>query len=274
MAHTIGPHDVMVDLGNSRLKLGRFARAVAAAGLPAPHDVCVMPLSESMPLDLLAPWRERSAQCGARWVIASVNTVKRDRLREWTGQNGRPEVVVIEDPRVLPLKVHLPEPQKVGIDRLMNAVAANVIRPENRPAIVIDAGSAVTVDAVSAEGAFLGGAILAGADLQARALSQFTEKLPLLDVAALGREAPVLGTNTPAAMLAGLVWGGVGAVNELIDRLSDGLPAEPLVLLTGGGATLIADRLRRPIRWVPHLTLQGICLAYHARARTGASATG
>jgi type III pantothenate kinase len=147
---------------------------------------------------------------------------------------------------------------KVGIDRLLNAVAANILRPEGRPAILVDTGTATTVDYITAQGAFAGGAILPGFELSARALHDYTALLPLvsIDELATGLHEPV-GTNTRQALRSGLFWGQLGAVRELIGRLHDRSAAPPFLLLTGGGASLLAAHLPEA-RLEPHLALQGL----------------
>ena len=147
----------------------------------------------------------------------------------------------------------------MGIDRLLNAVAANHIRPDKTPAVIIDCGTATTVDYISAAGAFAGGAILPGFELSARALHQYTARLPLIDVATLGHSPPnPLGHNTAAAIQSGLFWGQLGAVRELITRLSDDT-VSPLILLTGGGGSLLQPYISEAI-YEPHLSLQGLSL--------------
>src|SRR5690606_5988205 len=163
-----------------------------------------------------------------------------------------------------------PEPQRVGLDRLVNAVAANHLRSSQRSAIVIDVGSAITVDLIRADGVFVGGAILPGIGMAARALHEFTDLLPLSEMTEL-REAPeALGKNTTAALKSGLFWGAVGAMRELIARLATHAQ-QPEVFLTGGAAPGVARYLagpgEEPPRHVPHLTLAGIALS--ARSFTG-----
>jgi type III pantothenate kinase len=174
----------------------------------------------------------------------------------------------------LPLVVRLERPDMVGIDRLVDAVAVNRLREPDRPAVIVDVGTAITVDLVSADGAFLGGSILPGLAMSARALNEFTDLLPLIDVAELADPPPALGTSTESAMQSGLFWGAVGAIRELIDQLvvvpllrqkqcnEEKYPnARPQVFLTGGAGATVAELLGPDAQYVPHLTLAGIVLA-------------
>ena len=92
--------------------------------------------------------------------------------------------------------VQLERPDMVGIDRLWTPWPPIACATPGRPAVVVDVGSAITVDLVSADGAFLGGAILPGIGMSARALHEFTDLLPLVDVSELTAPPPALGTAT------------------------------------------------------------------------------
>ncbi|MCA9071622.1 MAG: type III pantothenate kinase, partial [Planctomycetaceae bacterium] len=149
-----------------------------------------------------------------------------------------------------------------GIDRLLNAVAANCVRSKNQPALIVDSGTATTVDTVDQTGAFMGGSILPGFELSARALHHYTALLPLIPLDELnGPKKPIpVGTNTRAAMQSGLYWGQVGAVRELLARSCRSFGFEnPLTLLTGGGGALLAAEFPEA-QWFPHLSLQGLAL--------------
>ena len=134
----------------------------------------------------------------------------------------------------------------------------------DRAAIVVDLGSAITVDVVSPDGAFLGGAILPGIAMSARALHEFTDLLPLEPMSELAQPPAALGKTTSACLQAGLYWGAIGGVRELIARLGTEL-AKPQLFVTGGAGAAAAGLLtgpgESPATLVPHLTLAGIALA-------------
>jgi type III pantothenate kinase len=163
----------------------------------------------------------------------------------------------------IPLAVDVREPQRLGIDRMLNAVAANRLRRPDRAAIVVDMGTAMTVNFVSADGVFRGGAILAGPATTLAALHTATSSLPLLGHEALATAPPVVGKSTAEAMAAGAYWGAIGAARQLIERMAAECEAEPDVVLTGGAAEAVAGHIgvgERPARFVPHLVLAGIRL--------------
>jgi type III pantothenate kinase len=173
----------------------------------------------------------------------------------------------------IPVTADVDFPERVGLDRLLNAVAVNAIRPASRPVIVIDSGTATTVDYVSAAGVFCGGAILPGMELGAKSLHQYTALLPLLPVQELGYEGPVApGRNTRDAMRNGLFWGQVGAIRELIrqtcqqkghpvpDFQSESISAGvPWLILTGGGGPVLGPQFPSAVR-MPSLGMHGLVL--------------
>jgi pantothenate kinase type III len=166
---------IAVDIGNSRIKLGLFAARAEANGLPTPSRILATPTMN---------WDEANVQNWLRdvppdtaWWIASVNRPALSRLIAWIEQRSAP------NPKIrrlaasdLPITAAVEFPDKVGIDRLAGAVAANRLRNPARPAIVIGVGSAITVDLVGADGVFRGGAILPGIGMSARALDEFASQ--------------------------------------------------------------------------------------------------
>jgi type III pantothenate kinase len=247
---------IVIDVGNTRIKLGDFAHPLEQ---PLPHPRRTLSLAHEWTEAELAAFAARpAAECA--WRIASVNRPAAARLVDWLGRCGatRVEQITCGD---LPLEVELPRPDLVGIDRLANAVAVNRLRDSRRPALVIDFGTAIKVDLVTAQGAFAGGAIAPGIPMAARALEAFTDLLPLVEVK---DSPPALGKSTLEAISSGLYWGAVGTVRELIRRLSD--DAQPAqIFLTGGGApefaAILAEDDEHVTQFVPHLTLAGIALA-------------
>jgi len=249
---------VAVDVGNSRVKLGLFT-TVDGQPLPLPaHTLDIGP--DAGELDRIGPWLSPCDVTSSDWWIGSVQREVAGRLVGWLRGHGAKRITMIASGD-LPLTVSLPRPDRVGIDRLLAAVAANRLRAAVEPVIVVDLGTAITVDLVSAEGAFLGGAILPGIATSARAMHEFTDLLPLVEMWKLGEPPPPLGTATAEAMKAGLYWGAVGGVRELVARLSAGLDSRPRLFLTGGAAPSVARLLADNAEYVPHLTLSGIALA-------------
>jgi type III pantothenate kinase len=247
---------VAIDIGNSRLKVGLFESA-DATGLPTPARwLDVQPDRAS--LDQLTAWLSPYDIGQVSWWIGSVNRPHCTELLDWlrNRQMGLQIALVASDD--LPLAVSLARPDMVGIDRLLGAVGANRLREPRRAAVVVDLGTAITVDLVSQDGAFCGGAILPGISMAARALYEFTDLLPLLDMESLAEPPAPVGRATTEAMQSGLFWGAVGGARELIQRMSAELDQLPQVFLTGGAAPTVAPLLAADALYVPHLVLGGI----------------
>lgn len=249
---------VAVDVGNSRMKFGLFECA-PAEGLPAPCRTLDLP-ALGADLNAIAAWLAPRQAPAIAWYIGSVHRAASTRLVDWLQSHTAQPPLTLLASMDLPLVVSLARPDMVGIDRLLDGVAANVLREPGRPAVVVDLGTAITVDLLSEAGAFLGGAILPGIGMSARALHEFTDLLPLIDMTSLAAPPPALGIATREALCSGLYWGAVGGVRELIGRLMDGRGQTPQVFLSGGAAASVAGLLSAEGVYVPHLTLSGIAL--------------
>ena len=126
-----------------------------------------------------------------------------------------------------------------------------------KTAIVVDAGSAITVDVVSAEGVFLGGSITAGLQLRLDATHRGTDRLP--SVAMPAKTPQLIGKDTESAMLAGAFWSVVTGIDGMISRLADELgPVN--VFLTGGNTELFLPHIRSKHRYEPDLVLSGLAM--------------
>ena len=155
-------------------------------------------------------------------------------------------------------------PSEVGADRIVNAIAAyekfgKTPAGSGRPMIIVDFGTATTLDAVSAKGEYLGGAICPGVQISADALFQRAARLPRIDVR---KPASVVGQTTVGAMESGLFYGYVGMVEGLVRRMSDELGGHALCVATGGLADLIAPETSLIEHVVPDLTLDGLRLVW------------
>jgi type III pantothenate kinase len=152
-------------------------------------------------------------------------------------------------------------PAEVGADRIVNGIAAfeRFGRSAARPMVVVDFGTATTLDAITAKGEYLGGAICPGVQISADALFQRAARLPRIDV----RKPPrVIGRTTVGAMEAGLFWGYVGMVEGLVRRMSDELGGQALCIATGGLAEVIAPETSLIEHVDADLTLYGLRLVW------------
>ncbi|RYX83714.1 type III pantothenate kinase [bacterium] len=156
------------------------------------------------------------------------------------------------------LKNGYDDPKAVGADRLVNGVAAREIAG-GRAVVVADFGTATTIDAVSGDGTYLGGAIAPGIGISSDALFRAAAKLPRVELLA---PPSALATNTPHSIQAGLVFGYAGLTKELVSRVAQEIEGRegsaPLVIATGGLAELIAPLVPQIDQVEADLTLQGL----------------
>jgi len=251
-----------IDAGNTRIKYGRFTFAegdVLPVCVASGHVMC----GQSIPAAALGSTATGRLQA----ILSGSNPPEMERLAAgWP--DGGPPLAVVTDRKSFPIEIDVDFPERVGLDRLLNAIAAQRLRQANQPVVIVDSGTTVTVDYVNRRGAFAGGAILPGIGMGARALHRYTALLPLLEAPGIAAESPaVIGRNTIAAMTSGLYWGNVGAVRELTSRITEAEPGEPgrLMLVTGGAGAVVSPHLERSQEW-PFLPLQGLILAYLAAA--------
>lgn len=257
---------LVADVGNSRIKLAAVADlGDGARVLPTVHRRQDLSSRDVRP-ETLRQWLVGAAPGAAVMLVASVHEAAATRLEAAIAEVSATQHRPLRRRRVnhadLAIEVRLAEPRAVGIDRIAAAAAARVVKGPGRPAIIVDCGTAATVDVVSAAGEFLGGAILPGPALMTRALAEGTSRLP--EVAALehGTVPPMPGRSTQEAIAAGIGWGMRGAIARLVEEARRGLGAgaEPEIILTGGWRTAVRDALPGA-REMPDLVLAGIALA-------------
>lgn len=278
MTSTLSTGLLAVDVGSSRVKLGWYAPPadcpgevsagqlpMVASGLPLPEQLLELDGGAGdAPFDTaaLANWLDMLPMQGARCLIASVRRATSRQLQDLLTDRRFAEVRELRHDE-LPIANRTEQPERVGIDRLLCAVSANHLRHPDRAAIVVDMGSAITVDLVAADGGFEGGAILPGIALAARALQAGTDVLPQVDLATIADPPDALGQSTRAAIAAGLHWGALGAVREIIARLGPAIAMPRDLFITGGDARRVADDLstaEQPARLHEQMVLSGIRL--------------
>ncbi len=196
-------------------------------------------------------------------VVCSVVPPVTQELRELTRRYFGYPALVVEPGVRTGVAILTDNPKEVGADRIANAVAAHELFPGSN-ALVVDFGTAITVDAVSARGDYLGGAIAPGLETAADALFQATAQLGRVE---LPQAAPAaLGKNTVASVQSGLIYGIAGLVDGLVGRIADELEGPSRVVATGGHATVVARHSRRIEKVDPILTLTGLRLIYERNA--------
>ena len=163
-----------------------------------------------------------------------------------------------------PLQLDVDEPQNVGADRALNAVAAHAKYPGDL--LVIDFGTATTFDVVSATGAYSGGIIAPGINLSLDALVSAAAKLPRIAIEAPAGNS-VIGRTTQDQMLIGIYWGYIAMIEGLSERIKRELDRPVKVIATGGLATLFDKHTNVFDVIEPDLTIQGLSLLYDIAVR-------
>ena len=160
------------------------------------------------------------------------------------------------------LKICYDDPKEVGADRVVNAVAA--LHKYGGPCVVVDLGTAITFDVISAGSEYLGGIIAAGIGISIDALFARTARLPRVDFREPGK---LIGTNTVGSVQSGLYYGALGMIDGIVERLVRELGPDTKVVATGGQAPLIARSSQRLKVVDENLTLDGLEIIWNRIAR-------
>ena len=191
-------------------------------------------------------------------VVPQINFTIEHMCRTYFGM----EPMKIEPGIKTGINIKYENPRELGSDRIANAVAAYELY--GGPCITIDFGTATSFGAISARGEFLGGAICPGLKLAADALTERTAKLPRFE---LVKPENVIGRNTVANMQAGIVYGYIGQIKYLVNRMKREMGVEGIkVIATGGMAVLVAGESSAIDVMDGLLTLKGLRLIYEKNA--------
>ncbi|MGH2752647.1 MAG: type III pantothenate kinase [Actinomycetota bacterium] len=191
-------------------------------------------------------------------AICSVVPPLTQELRQMTERYFGFSAVVVEPGTRTGIAIKIDNPREVGADRIANAVAANHMFPDE-PSIVVDFGTAITVDAVSAKGEYLGGAITPGIETAAGALYQATAQIRRVELIA---PSHAIGKSTIQAVQSGIVYGNASLVDGLVERLSKEVGGTANVIATGGQAHIVVKHCKLVDRIAPDLTLVGLRLIF------------
>ena len=190
-------------------------------------------------------------------LLASVNPQKESVFARSLSDKYKNKVLKIGREIKLKIPILVEIPGKVGIDRLLNAIAA--YERTKTSTIVIDVGTAITIDLVSKKGEFLGGLILPGIKMCARALNKQTALLPNVNIK---KTAEIIGKNTEDAISAGIYNGTVGAILHILKEIRKRHKDMKYSIITGGDTKILKKDVPLMGKHIPYLTLEGIRIAY------------
>ncbi len=246
-----GPNIVAISVGNTRTQAGLFVDGALVETARLGNDQLAALVEQ------IVEWWQRIADTPAAAVLASVNDAIADQIDSLLKDQLSTDVYRIGTDLPAPIGRELDPETITGVDRLLNAAAA--YDTVQQACVVVDVGTAVTVDFVDGEGTFHGGAIAPGARMQLRALHEYTSNLPDLEFVAPKKEA--FGKSTAEAMYQGVFHGIRGLVWRLVEQYAERYGAFPLVIATGGDAEVLFRNDELVDRIVPDLTLLGIAVA-------------
>ncbi len=247
-----------IDIGNTNVTFGAFEGEHIKATWRVSTAIHRMPDEyANLMLSLMERQGVKAAQIDDV-VICSVVPPLLLIFEEVCKKYLRKTPLVVEAGVKTGVRIDMDNPREVGPDRIVNAVAAHHLY--GGPVIVIDMGTATTMDVVAKGGKYIGGAIAPGIAIATEALFTRTAVLPRIELS-LPKKA--IGRNTVAAMQSGIVFGYIGLIEGLINRIQAELDEKAKVVATGGFATLMARATDLIDEVNPDLTLIGLRLIYN-----------
>ncbi len=250
---------IAIDIGNTTITVAFFlndtAKSIESVSGNAPAKLKKLLASawEQVPLVKGAKVQKKNAVI----VVSSVKPAWTELVADICKKEFDEKIKIIGKDVPLPIETAVDDNMEVGTDRLVSAAAAFAVVED--AVAVADFGTAVTIDLVDEGGVFLGGCILPGFELSAKALAGSTAQLPEVEVTS---PSDPIGANTRQAINCGLYYSAVGALETAVRRYAEQLGKWPQVIVTGGAADVIKDDCEFVDSWVPNLAVKGVVLAY------------
>jgi type III pantothenate kinase len=250
---------LVFDVGNTETTVGLFDRETLRAHWRVTTDVNRTPDEIALLIRALLAADNIERSSVHRAAIGSVVPALTQSLADACKLAVGADAMIIDARSPLPIRLDVEEPLTVGADRIINTLAAS--RLYRRDTIVVDLGTATTYDCITADGVFLGGVIAPGVRTSAETLFRRTSKLPATEIVPPAR---VIGRRTEECIRSGVVLGSAEAIDGLVRRIKAEWPGGivPLVVATGGLATTFQAFCKEFDRVEPHLTLDGLRIAY------------
>ncbi len=251
-----------VDIGNTETSLGIFDGPVLRYHFRTQTSTTRVVDEYAAFLFPLLQHHGIQPECFTGIVFASVVPATQLAFEEFSNRYfGKPPVGVGPEMN-LPFRLNVKVPLEVGADRIANVAFA--VKRLRLPSVVIDFGTATTLDLVSSSGNYEGGVIMPGAALSVEALGLRTSKLPFVE---LRFPKEVVGKNTVECIQSGVLYGYCDGIRGLVGRIENEVGQKCSIALTGGLGYLFEEKLGLQCQYLPNLTLEGIYLLYEFEKR-------
>ena len=250
---------IAVDIGNTNINIGLFledkekSTKTIAGSNEKKITEHIKACWEQIPVSELSKEKKRDGVI----IVCSVKPQWTKLIKKIVKDSLNEKIHIIGKDIPYPITLSVDEPEKIGPDRVLAASAAYAV--VESAVVVVDVGTAVTVDIVDDRGVFDGGCIFPGFEIGAKALSENTALLPKIKVT---KPKLPFGKNTKDAINAGLYLSTIGALEEIIRRYAEKIGTWPQTILTGSAAEIIKDDCKFIDSYVPTLVIKGIALAY------------
>ena len=246
-----------VDIGNSQIVLGFMEgqeilkTARMATDITRTSDEYIVAIKQIMEFDHVDYLAFEGVIISS--VVTPLTEIMRESLRVLTGHTP----IVVGAGIKTGMNIAIDNPAELGSDMVVTGVAA--VADYRLPAIVVDMGTATTIEVIDANANFLGGAIIPGIRLSLEALSSGTSKLPNVPIQVPDR---CIGTNTVTCMQSGSIFGAAALIDGMVDRMEEELGEPATVIATGGLASLVVPYCRREIIYDKDLLLRGLAIIF------------
>lgn len=249
---------LVADLGNSRIKWGRVSYDAKDGDALEQHEG-IRYGEEGLEHVLEEAWGDLDRPMAVVYCAVAPESVVSELVHYASSRWGLRAARLAPTAKAYGVTCAYHEPRQLGADRWAALAAARALSPD-RGAIVVDAGTAITVDALSPEGVHVGGVILPGVRLMRRALGEGTARIGSVG----GGEVNLKTHNTSSAVATGTVLGAAAAVDRIVEDYKPLAGPGARLLLCGGEAEMLAAHTAVRFEIVPDLVLRGLCIVARA----------
>ena len=231
--------NLVIDIGNTRIKMAVFKNSKLI------HNESITKENFDIKVDEFI----KKFDC-VNAIISSVGLVKKSLINQLSAKIN---LVELNFTTKVPFKNKYSTPKTLGVDRIA-LVSSAILKFPNKNVLIVDAGTCITYDFVNSKGCYFGGAISPGINMRYKSLNAFTNKLPLLDPKYISQ---LIGDSTETSIHLGVINGVINEIDSFIDQYRK-KNKDLTVVLTGGDANFLSNRLKNGIFANPFFLLEGL----------------